>query len=380
MKSLILTILYLAKDTLHRWCSRISSPVARVLVVFFLTLAALAGMGSYAISAKIITDRIIKSGADTVMVSAQSSAEAPTLFPTEDEIQQLFGAESVSVLALGSAMGEDGRSIPIYSFEFRRAGQLLPLLNPNGIPTILINAEQQKLSPGPRTITINNEKYDAVAAKLPPQHLLNRLISHQALIILPENLPPDTDIFRGSPILLLRLPQVTSAADTQQVESYFQTYLKLDGKTPNIMSAAAIFSQLEEALSKQLQCRIAFCLGISIIVGILLTALAGIEYRQNEYIYTLMKSFGIRPILLVAAFIAENLLLVMGSAAAALYVFMRSQQFIVTQLLKLGNYSISLPEIMTEIHIIGTTLLACVILSAIPVFVAAHRDIGRVLK
>ena len=42
MKSLILTILYLAKDTLHRWCARISSPVARVLVVFFLTLAALA--------------------------------------------------------------------------------------------------------------------------------------------------------------------------------------------------------------------------------------------------------------------------------------------------------------------------------------------------
>lgn len=380
MKSLILTILYLAKDTLHRWCSRISSPVARVLVVFFLTLAALAGMGSYAISAKIITDRIIQSGADTVMVSALSTAESPTLFPTEAEIQQLFGAESACLLALNSATGEDGRSIPIYSFEFRRTGQILPLLSPNGVPTILINPEQQKLKPGPRTVLINNEKYDAVARYLPKGHLLNRLITHQALVLPPENLPPETDIFRASPILLLRLPNVSSAADTQAVESYFQTYLKLDGKTPNIMSAAAIFTQLETALSKQLQCRIAFCLGISIIVGILLTALAGIEYRQNEYIYTLMKSFGIRPILLVGAFIIENLLLVMGSAAAALYVFMRSQQFIVTQLLKLGNYSIALPEIRTEIHIIGTTLLICVLLSAIPVFVAAHRDIGRVLK
>ena len=56
MKSLILTRLYLLKDTLHRWCSRISSPLARVLVVFFLTLAALSGMGSYAISAKILLD------------------------------------------------------------------------------------------------------------------------------------------------------------------------------------------------------------------------------------------------------------------------------------------------------------------------------------
>lgn len=111
-----------------------------------------------------------------------------------------------------------------------------------------------------------------------------------------------------------------------------------------------------------------FCLGISVIVGILLTALAGIEYRQNEYIYTLMKSFGIRPMLLVAAFITENLILVGGSAVAALAVFMHSQDYIVLHLLKLGKYSITLPEIMTELHLIGITLLACVFASSIPVF------------
>lgn len=378
MKSLILTVLYLAKDTLHRWVTRISSPLARMLVVFFLTLAALAGMGSYAISAKIITDKIINNGGDTIMVTAMSTPENPTVFPTETELQELFGTESYTLMAVGSAQDENGH-IPVYSFDFARMGQMLPLLNQNGVPTMLINEAHNHLL-GPCTVTISNNKCNAFAKKLPAGHLLNRVIPQRAMVIPPDALPYGTEQHRGTPILIMRLAQVTSAQDTQKVETYFRNYMKLEGKQISIVSAASIFNQLEEALSKQLQCRIAFCLGISVIVGILLTALAGMEYRQNEYIYTLMKSFGIRPILLVGAFLAENLLLVFGSAAVALLTFMHGQRFIVTQLLRLGNYHISLCEIQTEIHIIGLTLLGCVFISAIPVLIAANRAIGKVLK
>ncbi len=378
MKSLILTVLYLAKDTLHRWATRISSPLARMLVVFFLTLAALAGMGSYAISAKIITDKIISNGGDTIMVTAMSTPENPTVFPTDAELQELLGTESYTLTAVASAVDENGH-MPVYSFDFARMGQMLPLLNQNGVPTLLINEAHNHLL-GPCTVTINNNKLNAFAKKLPAGHLLNRVITQRALVIPPDALPYGTEQHRGTPVLIMRLAQVTSAQDTQKVENYFRNYMKLEGKQATIASAASIFNQLEEALSKQLQCRIAFCLGISVIVGILLTALAGMEYRQNEYIYTLMKSFGIRPILLVGAFLAENLLLVFGSAIAALYTFLHTQQFIVTQLLRLGNYRISLCEIQTEVHIIGLTLLVCVFISAIPVLIAANRAIGKVLK
>lgn len=378
MKSLILTILYLAKDTLHRWLSRISSPLARVLVVFFLTLAALAGMGSYAISAKIITDKIVKNGGDTVIMHAHATPESPTVFPRAAELKEILNADSLALVSIGSAADENG-SMPIYTFDFQYMREMLPLMNKNGLPTVLVNAKRQS-ELGPTTVTVNKEKYQAVTLKLPQEHLLNRIIGQRALLVQPDSLPYGVDISHGAPILILKMPHISSAQEAQHVEQYLRTYMKLDGKQANIISAASIFKQLEDALSKQLQCRIAFCLGISIIVGILLTALAGIEYRQNEYIYTLMKSFGIRPILLVGAFIAENLLLVFGSAAAALYTFMYAQKFIVTQLLKLGNYSIGLHEIITEIQLIGTTLLICIFISAIPVFIAAHRDIGRVLK
>ncbi len=378
MKSLILTVLYLAKDTLHRWMARVSSPLARVLVVFSLTLAALCGMGSYAISAKIVKDKIMARGGDTIVISTSASTEQPHAYPSRQELQQLVGCESYILQSCGSAQGEDGRIVPIYSFDFGRLAQFQPLLNDGGAPTILIS-HNTKQRVGPTTVTLRRESYTVGAKKLPKQHLLNRLIHQRALIVPPHHLP-QTDNNTVSHTILLKLNNFRTAEDIRRVEQYFTNFLRLDGNQFHIISAAPIMDELEDALNKQLQCRLAFCLGISVIVGILLTALAGIEYRQNEYIYTLMKSFGIRPILLVAAFITENLILVGASAAAALAVFMEAQSYIVLNLLKLGNYSITLPEIMTELQLIAATLLACVFISAIPVLFAANRDIGRVLK
>lgn len=379
MKSLILTSLYLLKDTLHRWCSRISSPLARVLVVFFLTLAALSGMGSYAISAKILIDKISTNGGDTVVVSSFSTKEQPTVFPNDKELSELLGTESFSLHSLGSCTDENGSSIPIYTYDFQRAGQIMPLVNENGVPTILINAKHHFYE-RPHTVTLNREKIYAVSKKIPEGHLLNRIIGTKGLIIHPDQLPMGKSLADASPILVVRINNPESAEDARDVIKYFTNYTRLEGKSPNIISAVDIFDDLQTALEKQHQCRIAFCLGISVIVGILLTALAGIEYRQNEYIYTLMKSFGIHPNLLVGAFIMENFVLVIGSAAAALYVFMESQQFIITNLLRLGNYHIAMPEIMTEIRLIAITLGICIFISAIPVYIAAHRQIGKVLK
>lgn len=378
MKSLILTVLYLAKDTIHRWMARVSSPLARVLVVFFLTLAALCGMGSYAISAKIVKDKIMARGGDTIVISTSATTEQPHTYPTRQEIHQLVNCESYILKMAGNAQDEQGRFIPVYTFDFGRIGQFQPLLNEGIAPTILINNRNTQRV-GPTTLTIRREQYTAGAKKLPPHHILNRIIPQRAFIVPPQYLP-QANANSESHTILLQLNNFQSADDIRRVEHYFTNYLRLDGNQFHIVSAAPIMDELEDALSKQMQCRLAFCLGISVIVGILLTALAGIEYRQNEYIYTLMKSFGIRPMLLVAAFITENLILVGASAAAALAVFMEAQSYIVLNLLKLGNYSITLPEIMTELQLIAATLLACVFISAIPVLFAANRDIGRVLK
>lgn len=68
MKSLILTCLYLFKDTLHRWKERPASPLSRILVAFFLSLCALSFLANYVLSAKMLHDEIRKNGADLIIV------------------------------------------------------------------------------------------------------------------------------------------------------------------------------------------------------------------------------------------------------------------------------------------------------------------------
>ncbi len=379
MKSLILTLLYLAKDTVHRWFTRLSSPLARVLVVFFLSLSALSALGSYAISTKVVRDKIMKQGGDLVYANFSAPEDIPSSLPTEQQLRDLLGADSYALSIIGSAVTDTRKRLTVYTYDFCRAGQFLPLMAASGAPTILSTAESG-IPAGPNGITLGRMHLDAFSRILPEDHPLMRMIDNAGIIIQPDHLPDHMQQTGAPQVLIMRARDLKSSADILRIEEYLHRFMRLDGRRGAVISVSRLLGEMDAVLSKQTQCRVAFCVGISAIVGILLTALAGMEYRQNEYIYTLMKSFGIRPALLVGAFIAENLFIVGASFTAALAAFMYFQQIIVTQILKLGNYTLTLAEIMPEIQLICYTLLGCIALSTIPITAAANRDIGRVLK
>lgn len=384
MISLILTILYLAKDTVHRWFTRASSPLARVLVVFFLSLCALCFLGSYVISAKAIRDKIRSRGGDLVAAFFMPSAGGNTLcLPTQQEAEQLLGADSVVVIPAGNVRVGEHKYVPIVTYDFRRAGQFMPLLAPGGGPTLLCPAETALYPAGPLDVSLSGgggEQFTVMVRYLPADHLLMRLMESGVLLVQPEQVE---QISPGSTArylrMLLQVRELQGAESLHRVVRYLNTLRKLEAVEGSVSSAAGLLEEMDIILGNQNQCRATFCLGIVFIVGVLLTALAGMEYRQNEFIYTLMKSFGIHPILLVGSFIVENLVLVSASFAAAIAVFMKAQHIIVAQF-KLGQYSLTLEEIMPEIQLISLTLLFCVFVSSIPIVVAANRQIGRVLK
>lgn len=379
MKSLILTSLYLAKDTIHRWFSRVSSPLARVLVVYFLGLCALCSLGSYALATKIVRDKIISRGGDLVLVNVSPSRETERAhLPTAAELEELLDIETYELITVGSARLQNGLHTPVYTFDFDRMGQYLPLMASSGGPTLLQTSEGT-LPPGPADVEFQGEPSTVFVRILPENHLLMRLIHSRGIIVQADSLP-ENSMHHSFVRLVARVRHLENTDSILRVERYFKNLIRLEQANGNVISASRLLEELDTVLSKQTLCRMAFCLGISCIVGILLTALAGMEYRQNEYIYTLMKSFGIHPIMLVGAFIVENVLIVGASFAAAVATFMHFQKIIVTQLLKLGDYSLSLEEILPEIHIISITLGVCILISSIPIIIAAHRDIGRVLK
>lgn len=381
MISLILTILYLAKDTVHRWFTRASSPLARVLVVFFLSLCALCFLGSYVISAKAIRDKIRARGGDLVAAFFMLPKDSSGAFlPTRQETLQHLGADSVVIIPAGNAEVDERRYIPMITYDFRRAGQFMPMLSPGGGPTLLCPAENPPYPAGPIDVSVQNDSYTVMVRHLPGDHMLMRLQPGGVLLVPPEQLEY---VNQGRNMrylrMLLQVQELENAESLNRVCRYLETLKRLEGLEGSVSSAAGLLEEMDIILSNQTQCRATFCLGIVFIVGILLTALAGMEYRQNEFIYTLMKSFGINPLLLVASFIVENLVLVAVSFGAAILVFMKAQRVIVAQF-KLGQYSLTIEEIMPEIQLISATLLLCVLVSAIPITVAANRQIGRVLK
>jgi hypothetical protein len=385
MISLILTILYLAKDTVHRWFTRASSPLARVLVVYFLSLCALFFLGSYVISAKAIRDKIRSRGGDLVAAFfvIPGGSGSPCI-PSRAETQNLLGADSVAVIPAGSATAGERHPVQIITYDFRRAGQFMPLLSPSGGPTLLYPEDNAPLPPGPVDISGISQwsNFTAMVRHLPSNHLLMRLVQNGALLVPPELVEGMNASNSGSRYIrmLLQVQELENAESLHKVSRFLNKLKTLEKLEGNVSSAAALLEEMDIILGNQNQCRATFCLGIVAIVGILLTALAGMEYRQNEFIYTLLKSFGINPLLLVGTFIMENLVLVSASFAAAVTTFMYSQKIIVTQFFKMGMYSLELQEIMPEIRLISFTLLFCVLISSIPIMVAANRQIGRVLK
>ena len=381
MKSLILTVLYLAKDTVHRWLTRISSPLARVLVVFFLSLCALCFLGSYVISAKAIRDRIRTQGGDLVHATVYPANGTNVPLPNAEQTERLLGAESVALRSVGSVRVDSRKMLPVFTYDFCRAGQFLPLMAPGGGPTLFCAEGDATFHPGPLDVTLQGETVarTIMVRWLPKEHLLMRMMPQGVVLVQPDTPGADTAT-GGMQHMLLRVRNLQSSADLKRAERFLQTLFRLEGQQGMVASASSLLEEMDVILGNQTQCRAGFCLGIIAIVGILLTALAGMEYRQNEYIYTLMKSFGIHPLLLVAGFLAENTVLVGLSFWAAVEVFMRSQHIIVSQFFKMGQYSLSLEEIMPEIRLIAAALLLCIAVSALPIMVAANREIGKVLK
>jgi len=380
MRSLILTLLYLAKDTLHRWITHVSSPLARLLVVFFLTLCALFFLGSYVISTKIIRSQLQRQGANTIATTLSQASQIK--FPNEEKTRELLQVDSWVLRNLGFTRDSKLKSIAIFSYDFNRSAQCYPLLV-RGKPTLLCTPSNLP-NAGIRSLKLNNIPFALPVHHISADHPLMR--QHNGRIIL---IPPHIAKQLASPSQHKRIPlyialtlqdKHISKERIQEVELYLRNFSQLAKRPGFIHSAARLLGNLDNLLGNQQQTRAIFSLGITFIVGILLTALASMEYRQNEYIYTLLKSFGIHPLMLVFTFIIENIILVGIAFIAAIFTFIEAQRIILSQFFKQSGHILKLEDIMPELQLIGAALLICVLLSAIPILIAANREIGRVLK
>lgn len=378
MKSLILTLLYLFKDTLHRWKERPASPLSRVLVSFFLSLCALSFLANYVLSTKLLQDEIRQSGGDLIIAYDVNPDGKP---PLETLLQQnLSRLHPCNVLALkqvaSATMGKSNYPIAEYGIAAYSQLKELPI---DCHPRLLLFGPKQELEQeGPRTVQMNQFSFPIHARHLPEHHVLGKVFP-QGLIIVPAGTFSSQGLQNGTTIYIIQAAEMTSAL-ISGIENTLTNLVRLDQRFTSIRSTAPILRRLDILMGNQAECRAAFSIGIAVIVGILLTALASMEFQQNEYVYTLMKSFGVRPVFLVLNFIMENIFLVGGAFIAAVVCFMKTQKIVLGEFFKLQNTSLSLQDIMPDLTLLGISLFICVLVSSIPIIISANRQIGKVLK
>ncbi|WP_303191857.1 FtsX-like permease family protein [uncultured Akkermansia sp.] len=380
MKSLILTLLYLFKDTLHRWKERPASPLSRILVSFFLSLCALSFLANYVLSTKLLQDEIRQSGGDLITAYDMNTDGKPSLTPlVQHQLPLLYPCDVLSLKQVSAAtMGKSHYQIMEYDIAAYAHLKNLPLENSPRL--LLFGLKQEFEQEGPRTIQIDNFSFPIHACHMPPHHILGKVFP-QGLILVPagtfssQGLRPGT----GSSTHIIRAKEMTSSLVTQ-IENVLNNVARLDQRATLIRSTAPILRRLDILMGNQAECRAAFSIGIAVIVGILLTALASMEFQQNEYVYTLMKSFGVRPVFLILNFIVENIFLVGGAFVAAVVCFMKMQKIVLGEFFKLKNTSLSFQDIMPDLTLLGIALLICVLFSSIPIIISAYRQIGKVLK
>ncbi len=380
MKSLILTVLYLAKDTLHRWKTRVSSPLARVLVVFFLSVCSLCFMANYVLTTKKVFDDIARAGADTARISVMPLGRSQPLCVPDDVsfLEKAFDCDAMILWNSGFSVQVNKKLYSVMCYRIPEIARLAPLLPERGNAVLLLPKDVEKeLGEAPVTVSVEGRHIDVPCRRMPEDHILQRVYPYGVVLV-----DASSSLIRrhAQGALLILKQKSMNYRGMKRIETYFQDFFKLEHVSPIVMTSAHLLRKMEIVQGNQQQCRAGFTIGIAVIVGILLTALASMEYRQNEYIYTLMKSFGIRPVMLVGVFIVENLLLVAVSLAAAVQFFMIAQTVVLREFFKLEQYRLTLEEIVPDVTLLGATLVLCVFVSAIPIVCAVRREIGRVLQ
>ncbi len=365
---------YLTRDTLHRWRTRVSSPLARLSVVFFLSVCGLVFLSSYVISVKILRQRIHRSGGNLVVATemvhdpAKRKAGRSVIPPAPEKYNLYLFNEAFATASVGTQHYSLIEYLPGCTVLFPATARCSTFLLP-AIPCNYMVPETLKL-----------EGYSLHAVTLPEQKagLLRRLFQSGAVFIPYGSL--NTVWEHGFIRRYVMQIKDFSAAAVQRQENILLQLSKLDKRNLHIISSGKLLEELGDLEKTQYKFRVWVTVGISVIICLLLTCVSSLEFRQNSHIYALMGSFGVNRAVLFLCFLLENTVLVAAGFAAALATIFCVSDYITSVLYKSPDITLNLWELENDIRTFLLAFSICIAVSSLPVGIAASRPIGKVLK
>ncbi len=375
MSARLFLLLYLLRDTLHRWCKRISSPLSRLLVVLSLSFCGLVFLSNYALSIRMLEDKITRSGADLLIAGEFLSGEKARVGHGRPLLSAVPGECELFIfhdLFLSGKVGSVSYSVVEYPPEMVRR-------LPDCGNAVFVLPDEAAGGTTPADIDIEGFRIRGITLAEKHAGFLRKLYTGGAIFIPQGSFSLNALAYGMLRKYVLRFCRLDVELVTRW-EQMLTLLSRLDERNLSVVSSRQMLQELEQLRQLQYYFRLGIVLGCSFVIGLLLTSISSMEFRQNEYVYALMGSFGISRLTLFFTFVAENTLLVFGGFGVSLLALSHMGPWLVEKLYHLEGYVFSMRILEDDVRIFLTAFMLCIPVSCLPIMAAIFRPIGKILK
>ena len=377
MRSLILTLSYLLKDTWLRWFEQPGSVLARVLVTVVMTALSMVLLVSLSLQIQRLEQQVESFGLDNVIVIEsirQNQVEHNLLQNRFDYLKQW--GEVVTIEKLPNIAYGGGKRVNVMAYGESALPSLSTYLN-KGHNYFLLTKDY----PQGALIDFEVDGQYLKAVCLEPDSSLEETLPANLLFVPLEGFRHLTENGFSRMTYLQKSPEGPSLKEiTTSIERVVATDRSGDVEVRSALSITERLQSMREQLNKS---TIWLSLALGGALALIYGTLSLLEFRQSMYISALLNSFGANKAILFIRTLLENLVIANITAIAVIYALSKNHDSIV-ELLKLhGNYT---PEFLNTVYWGDETLWLVIFinigvaLSCIPVMLAMRKQVGLVLS
>ena len=380
--SWISIVFYLWKNTFRRWFESPISPLSKVLLVLVLSFFAAAILSLFKGIEKEISDRLARRDLNTVITTELVSGKNARLrlqksIEEERMWTQRYGVEQIHhVWRLGTLADWRDERLTVYAFSSAESFSN-ESSSPDQIPEarLLLRSDSKflnKLYKEP--VKFNEREFSLFVDQIPLW--IEEQINEEMIVAGPLPLLAQ---FLDRGFLSYTVAELESLDEVIQYENELKAFHKAEGNRVDIQSATDILEDLERLQILQRKARVALITGCGLILAIILSAMAWLEFRDDRYLLSLLRSFGTPRGWLLLHNLAENLILV---SSGILLVPIIWNLLLKKGMLSLTSLGLRQAQELAwrELEIlIAAGAIGC-ILAIMPVALGLKKQIGQVLS
>jgi hypothetical protein len=381
MKSWILIVSYLWKDTWSRWLEQPSSVLARLFVGALLAMVATVILVAFTLMERNLRQRMESFGLNTMVVREMVSSSDPEFISNGERPDRL------------AALAENGRTVRLRQLYVRAQTELqndLVVLtySPEAISSLApwLGADSplvyfsERFPEGIQTrVSVSRQTGDAVVKTAGP---FLRPLGFESFVLAPHGWAGEAE--RSGFIDTTLFHRETEALPMERFVEGVRTLYAMDRRhPPQLQSALPMLRELEKLQASQKQWRGLLAAVLGLTVALVYGSIAILEFRQNLFISALLRSLGASGAILYFRQWLENIFLANLAALGAigLVAVFHSEIFGTLGFSRsILDLSVGNPYWSLEIGLILVCVNAGAFLSSLPVAVGLRRPVGAILN